>query len=413
MKSHDIINQLENTTSLNEKKSILTNLPEDLVANIKFIFLWTYSPRLNYYVKKIDRSRISLGKLDFDSEINKDSENEILELLQDLSERKVTGNAAIDRVHKVLSLFDEPSRELIIKMLLRDLRCGVTDTIANKVWPNWIPTFEVQLANTFDPEKPKEKSFWVSRKMDGLRGIYIPGEGLFTRGGKKLIGFEDTIEKDLADFTSKTGYSVDGELFTTEIPFDEIQGAVMSNKNIDEEVKKKIKFFTFGLVKNFWQREIFKATVDMVNDLLGVKGYPYLQLVEYRLIDVSEVDKVHDEFVAEGYEGIMLRSPNVSYEFKRGNGLFKYKKFIESDFEIVGIYEGQGKYEGKLGGMSIRGEAFGRIIETDMGSGFTDEQRVKYFDLNLIGKMVEVKYQGLTKGNSLRFPTVNKLKLDR
>jgi DNA ligase 1 len=419
MKTYDVINKLAKTPSTNEKKKILENLTGQLRDDVKFIFLWTYSPKLNYFIKKIDPNKIietANPYLDFDEEINKDSENEILELLQDLSERLVTGNAALDRVHKTLGLFNEESRELIVKILLRDLRCGVTDTIANKIWPDWIPVFDVQLANTFDPEKPREKTYWVSRKMDGLRGIYIPHEGLYTRQGKKIVGFENTIEKDLFEFSVMNGgCSVDGELFSTAIPFEEIQGAVMSNKNIDDSVKEAIIFNAFAVVKDFWGKKIFEDTWEMIDIVNSIGNkYKYLKPVETIEVSVSEIDSIHDKFVLEGYEGIMLRHPKISYEFKRGNGLLKFKKFFEADFEIVDVFEGKGKYQGKLGGIKVRGEIDGKVIESEVGSGFNDEQRDEMWKNELIiGRKVEVKYQGITPDNSLRFPVFNKLKLDR
>lgn len=418
MKTYDVINQLAATSSTNEKKEILQNLTGQLQDDVKYIFLWTYSPKLNYFIKKIDPKKIIKSPfhiLDFDEEINKDSENVILELLQDLSARVVTGNAAQERLYKTLGLFNLASRDLLTKIILRDLRCGVTDTIANKVWPNWIPVFDVQLANTFEPEKPKEKQYWVSRKMDGLRGVFIPHEGLYTRQGKKIIGFENTIENDMKKFSFlNNGCVIDGELFSTDIPFEEIQGAVMSNKNIDDEVKKHIKFNAFAVVKDFWKKEVYETTEEMVEvvNSIGDK-YEYLKPVETVLVNVEDIDSIHDKFVLEGYEGIMLRHPKISYEFKRGNGLLKFKKFFESDFEIVDVFEGKGKYQGKLGGIKVKGEIDGKIIESEVGSGFNDEQREKMWKEDLKGKKVEVKYQGITPDNSLRFPVFNKLKLDR
>lgn len=418
MKTYDVINLLAKTSSTNDKKKILENLTVQLKDDVKFIFLWTYSPKINYFIKKIDPNKIvetDKPYMDFDEEMNKDSENEILELLQDLSARLVTGNAAQERVHRTLGLFNEESRELIIKILLRDLRCGVTDTIANKIWPNWIPVFDVQLANTFDPEKPREKQYWVSRKMDGLRGIYIPYDGLYTRQGKKIFGFENTIEKDMFDFSSKNNFcAIDGELFSTDIPFEEIQGAVMSNKNIDDAVKEHIKFNAFAVVKDFWKKEVYDTTYKMIEIVNSIgQNYKYLKPVETVCVNVSEIDSIHDKFVLEGYEGIMLRHPNISYEFKRGNGLLKFKKFFERDFTIISVFEGKGKYQGKLGGIKVRGEIDGKIIESEVGSGFNDEHREQMWNEDLIGKLVEVKYQGLTPDNSLRFPVFNKLKLDR
>lgn len=424
MKSYEIIDKLTATPSTNEKKKILSELKDEpgnnICSRIKYIFLWTYTPKLNYYIKKIDPSKIveSGENLDFD-EVDQEDSTILTELLESLSEREVTGKEAIKEVHETLGRFNQPSRDLITKILLRDLRCNATDSIVNKVWPNWIPTFEVQLANTFDPEKPKEDFYYASSKMDGLRGVYIHGEGLFTRQGKKILGFENTIEKEMAILTSENHYSLDGELFSSDIPFEQIQSAVMGNKKLEDGIKEKIFFKTFAAVKDFWKQETFDSTVDMLDFLMGVdrmitrEHFRFIAVTPQYLIPVTEVDKHHDEMVKKGFEGIMLRHPSTSYEFKRGNGLLKYKKFFESDFKVVAQVEGNGKYKGMLGALKVEGEIAGQKIVSEVGSGFDDAQREEFFQNSLVGKTVEIKYQGTTPDGSLRFPVFNKIKLDR
>lgn len=421
MKSYEIIDKLAATSSTNEKKKILSDLKDepgnDICSRIKYIFLWTYTPELNYYIKKIDPAKIieSGENLDYD-EIDQKDETIFIDLLEALSEREITGKEAITEVHKTLGRFNKPSRELLTKVLLRDLRCGVTDTIANDVWPGLIPVFEVQLANTFNPAKPKSTHYYASPKMDGLRGVYIKGMGLFTRQGKRIRGFEDTIEQEI-DKVILTGQALDGELYSHDIPFEEIQGAVMGNKHIEPDVKQKIYFSVFAAVKDFNNRVIFDSTKEMIDALnlyrTTYHELKYVKIVPQELINVDEVDSVHDEMVIKGYEGIMLRDPKVSYEFKRGNGLLKFKKFFEADFTVVEQIEGNGKYKGMLGALKVEGEIAGQKIVSEVGSGFNDAQRGEFFQNSLVGQTVEIKYQGVTPDGSLRFPVFNKVKGDR
>lgn len=58
----------------------------------------------------------------------------------------------------------------------------------------------------------------------------------------------------------------------------------------------------------------------------------------------DEIDSLHDKFVADKYEGAILRNPEGLYEYdKRSFNLLKYKKFKDDDFEIIGAEEGKGK----------------------------------------------------------------------
>lgn len=408
----EIIDELVDTSSTLEKQAILTKYKDH--PRLKYLFLWTYNPMVNYYIKKLPPYKTSNGKLSIDNDAVFDNFGI---LLSRLNHRDVTGKLAIDEVVCFLNSLKPDDVLLAEKVLFRDLRCNVTDTTANKVWKNLIPTFEVQLANTYDPEKPTAEKYWLSPKMDGLRGIYIYGSGIFTRQGKKIHGF-DFIEEELSDVCNKLGIgAIDGELFTTEIDFAAIQGAVMRDKNIREEEKRKIRFNVFALVKNFHKREIYQDTGRMVFtiDEIFKHKYDYLLKVPQVLVIPKDIDKTHDKFVSQGYEGVMLRSVDVSYDFKRSKHLLKYKKFLEDDFKIVDSFEGKGKHEGRLGGFTVEGKISGQKISSEVGSGFSDEQRDEFWKKrkSLIGKTVEVKFQGTTPDGSLRFPVFNKFKEDR
>lgn len=402
-----IIENLASTASTLEKQEILTKHKDN--EDLKKIFLWTYNPFVNYYIKKIPVPK-TYGKRRID-----DAVTELGSLLQDLNARTVTGHDASNEVLEFLQTFDKESAEFITKVISRDLRCNVTDTTANKIWKNLIPTFEVQLANTFDPEKPTAKEYYVSPKMDGLRGMYISGQGLFTRQGKRIVGFSNLeAELEKVCYAHEIG-AVDGELYSTEIDFEHIQGAVMRNKNIREEDKEKIKFYVFALLKNFKKQEVFETTKEMISEIENIfkKKRDYLVQVDQKLVKVADIEKVHDRYAALGYEGIMLRSVDVSYEFKRSKYLLKFKKFLEADFTVVGSFEGKGKYQSGLGGIQVEGEFGGVKISSEVGSGFNDEQREEFWKNSLVGKKVEVKFQGVTPDGSLRFPVFNKVKLDR
>ena len=77
------------------------------------------------------------------------------------------------------------------------------------------------------------------------------------------------------------------------------------------------------------------------------------------------------------------------------------------------------KYEGMLGALVCSGVIDGKYIETEVGTGFTDEQRNEFW-LNkdvLIGRLAEIKFQEISSDAtgkfSLRFPVFLKFKFDR
>lgn len=133
----------------------------------------------------------------------------------------------------------------------------------------------------------------------------------------------------------------------------------------------------------------------------------------------NEILEVTDSFVESGWEGCMLRSPTQAYDWKRSDALIKCKKFLDTTLKIVGMEEGTKKNKGKLGAFVCEGEMNdGTFVSTKVGSGFSDIQREEFWnDESLIGRMVDVKYQSISKSKtsdiySLRFPTYIRMRSD-
>ena len=273
-------------------------------------------------------------------------------------------------------------------------------------------TVPIQLANKLEiakVSKYKVSNWYASPKLDGIRAIYYNGK-FYSRKEKPFAGFEH-VEKELKLLCAKHNLTlIDGELYSDTIPFGEIQGAVMQKVNIDESRKEAIYFNVFACVgKNITDTS---SMIDVLNLFEG----KYIRIVPYTLIsnDRSIIEAKAKEYVKQGYEGIMLRSTTQSFDSKRSNMLLKFKFFKEHDFTVTKLIEGKGKYVGMLGKVVVTGVIKGKTIVSEVGSGFTDEQRHLFWDSNdLIGKTIEVKYQEVTPKNSLRFPTFLKTKEDR
>jgi DNA ligase-1 len=113
------------------------------------------------------------------------------------------------------------------------------------------------------------------------------------------------------------------------------------------------------------------------------------------------------------WEGFMLRK-NVGYEGKRSKNLLKVKKFHDAEYTVVDadfskmavVREGKEAQETMLAQVWIEHKNY--LVK--VGSGFSQEQRIKYMTSDIIGKTITVQYFEETKndkgGISLRFPTV-------
>lgn len=146
----------------------------------------------------------------------------------------------------------------------------------------------------------------------------------------------------------------------------------------------------------------------------NIKG-EHLVLVETKLVnDEDELMLAFEAFLAQGYEGIMVRNANGPYKSvsatARSRDLLKLKKFDDTEFEVVGVEEGNGK----LAGHAIF------ICRTDKGVEFRAKMKgeisalKKYWDdpSLAVGKWLTVKYQGYTKYGKPRFPVAWRFRED-
>jgi len=117
----------------------------------------------------------------------------------------------------------------------------------------------------------------------------------------------------------------------------------------------------------------------------------------------ADVMKYHKQFVADGYEGTMIRDPQMGYEIgKRSYSLLKLKDFVDAEYKIVDVVDGAG---------SDVGLAIFELETTD-GQRFncrpegTQENRADLFKnrRKLIGKWLTVRYQELSKDGIPIFP---------
>lgn len=156
-----------------------------------------------------------------------------------------------------------------------------------------------------------------------------------------------------------------------------------------------------------------------------------IHVVKHQLIHNEDALFVFEEsMVKKGYEGIMLRDPSGVYKFGRSTLreglLLKLKRWEDSEAEILGIsplmrntneakrnalgnLERSSAKSGKVadaqvGTVAVRDVKTG--VEFDIGTGFTEEQRIEFWNnrKKLIGKLVKYKYQPAGVKDKPRFP---------
>jgi len=182
----------------------------------------------------------------------------------------------------------------------------------------------------------------ASFKLDGIRAVFMDGE-LYSRSLKVLPNSNlHTKFAHLKEYSKKNNVILDGELYCQSIPFNELSGIIRSD---DQTLPYDLEFWCFDYL-----------TVQGKHFADRVKDYEWLRLealhpvAQVSLSCASDVSRAFDHAIANGFEGLVLKSPSSFYKFGRAtlasNTAFKVKPFVTYDAKIVGITQATEAREG-------------------------------------------------------------------
>ena len=307
--------------------------------------------------------------------------------------------------------------------------------------------FLPMLAQTFNPadivtaaaETKRKKVIkfpcFVQPKLDGLRCVSYATRSandfvvsLQSRTGAFFTGLPHIAAALLPYLSQHPNIVIDGELYTDQMPFEELAGLIKKKKitAADVERLKKVKYHVYDIYDHRRYDMPFAERIGLLaaavrrcgcvaNDTHAAvmagrvlrsdtDAAAVIVLVRTEKIAVlSEFRRLFAEFVESGYEGIMLRNAAGVYCANyRSNDLQKYKEFMEDEYRIIDFTQGEGRDAG----------AVIWLCETADGKEFTVrprgtmEQRRAWFNEggSYIGKNLTVVYQELTEEGKPRFP---------
>ena len=177
---------------------------------------------------------------------------------------------------------------------------------------------------------------YASPKLDGIRAVVIDGI-VYSRSGKPIRS--KAVQKLFGDPRYN---NLDGELIygspTAEDVFNKTTSFVMSEDVPEGMSEKEITFFTFDYVNDFLQ----------FNERRGLGPLPLsceqrADVGQVMLYNLQEMEAYEAQCLKEGYEGIMLRSPEGLYKHGRATeksqDLLKVKRFVDDEAIIIGFEE--------------------------------------------------------------------------
>jgi DNA ligase-1 len=353
-------------------------------------------------------------------------------LLEDLRTRGISGHRARDAIQECAEQFDSDEWNMLCRrVLIKDLRCGISEKTINKVVgkTEWkIPVFNVQLAQDSTDQPKKMKGIKrLEVKLDGVRVIAVVQGAtctLYSRNGKEFENFpqvSEAIEANRKAFQYGRGtggnFVLDGEIVGESFQALMKQAQRKSNAKTAGMVYHIFDIIPLDALKeghcNIPQNKRIdwidsaKAVLDQTDCLRIMPGMN----VD---LDTAEGHDVMQRFaqasVEQGYEGIMIKNLDAPYECKRSDFWMKWKPTITVDLTIVGFEEGTGRNLGRLGAIIYEGVDNERNIRVNVGTGYSDSDRDEFWALRdrLLGVIGEIQADAVTQNQdgsfSLRFP---------
>ena len=267
--------------------------------------------------------------------------------------------------------------------------------------------FEPMTACKWEDSKNKiQYPIFSQPKLDGIRCI-LSKEGMFSRNGKPIVSAPHIFESMKHLFDETPNLMFDGELYADKFAndFNKIVSMVRKTKPTQSDLdacKNVIKYHIYDLPSHSG------TFSERMNELKNIELPSACVLVDTDIVDSEDsVMDFYSNYVDSGYEGQMLRT-NSLYESKRSKSLLKHKSFVDEEYTILDICEGEGNRTGTCGYMVFQTKE-GKQFKSNVKGTFEYTKEILENKDSLIGKEATVKYFNLTPDGIPRFPFVIKI----
>lgn len=234
-----------------------------------------------------------------------------------------------------------------------------------------------------------------SRKLDGVRSMAFRDKAsgqvkLISRSGREWTAvphINQALDKIISPDTV-----LDGELYLHGLTLQEINRRVKKNRPESSEIKYHV--FDVPSDKKWADREHDMHRLKRLVSHESLIVFEQTELVS----SYAEAKALHDKFVSEGYEGLILKELDGLYEFgQRGHGLLKIKEFDDKEFKIVDYTQGSGRDEGCV--VWVCEQENGKRFEV-VPNGSLDNRKRQYKKADeFIGSWLKVQFFGRTEAN--------------
>jgi len=425
MNSYEKVIQLSKTTSTNEKELFLKDNKDDYWFKGMLKWLLDDSITTGMSSKKLSKDVSTIPHIKLDTTI---------ETMEYIKCNNTGKDSDIRAIQGFINKYDdnEKYQTFLEGLFTKEFKCGISAKTYNKVFKDdKIYVFDIMLAKKYEDHiaKVKGEEFTITKKLDGNRVAIIKENGMvsaFTRSGKPMLGLNEIFKEfEKADIDNTM---FDGELLainTENMKSDDLFRKTMKLCRTKEENKTGLEFYVFDIIplKDFRSgvsEILFRNRKDALAYTINKMDGNFIKLVEDLYVgrDTDKIVELLEVAITNGDEGVMVNL-NAPYLCKRTHNILKVKRMGTYDLRVVDVFEGEGKYKGMLGGITVELMVDSKAYKVGCGSGFKDEDRVAIWgDKSLVlDKIVEVQHFGITKnqkgGYGLRFPVFLQIREDK
>ena len=295
--------------------------------------------------------------------------------------------------------------------------------------------FDPMLAQSFDDRKSDvqnvfddETFVYTQPKLDGIRCI-VRKEGdtivARTRNGRTIDSVPHIIKSVESYFDQDDGLVLDGELYNHELKHDfnkivslvRKQTPVRSKSDTDKSFQKKLDKYDNAMLEaedlvQYHIYDIPRSNTFSSDSLFSERFFSveitnneHIKMVATQVVfDFDDLDVIYNTYVGSGYEGQMIRI-NSSYEkSKRSAKLLKRKDFIDAEYEVVGIDEGNGNRLGTAKHLVCYCPKTDQTFNSNIKGNFDYLAEILNNRQDYIGKQATIKFFELTPDGIPRFP---------
>ena len=416
---NNFLTKMNESASSNNKVNVIKASGE----NIHKLLKYTYDDMMQFGVS----SKNVIKRKDLVAET---CDENFYELLDKLKDRVYTGHEALSKINRYVET-NPDSKDVLYKVLDKDLKIRASNKLINKAVPNLIPEFSVALAENFNEKTVKKINFdrqwFVSRKLDGVRCIVIVDEnGLvksYSRAGKLFTTLK-LIEDEIQSLNLKS-VVFDGEVCNySENDKDDFQSIMKEIRRKNHVIENAVyNVFDFLTLKEFNEKTsttYFNTRIYKLKDTLFNKRLRFVKVLNQQHVNsLLELNSYVDNFKKDEnrnhWEGLIVRK-DEKYKGKRSRDILKVKTFFDAEYVVKSVIFGPFRYV--KDNVEIEHEMLSAVVIehkgnlVQVGSGFTIEQRQHFYMYpeDIIDKTITVQYfeesQNQNGEFSLRFPVV-------